>query len=177
MLDVKYYVKPVGFIKRGTHDMKKIKKCCMIVMLAVLACIPSAAVRLDDHSESRQELNRLLEKSSTDQIMLALESSIEMTEEEILKEIKLPVLEVINNTFYLFISTCRSEKPDEKFQAFYGIPVSSAWGVRQHVEHIHHLGNIAGRGPTSRDALVDLVKKLVGNGVIDPGRLVGKLKR
>jgi hypothetical protein len=125
---------------------------------------------------SGQELNRLLEKSSTDQIMLALEPSIEMPTEKIRDQIKLPVLWLINNTFYLFISTCRSEKPDEKFQAFYGIPVSSAYGVTQHVEYIHHLGNITGQGTTSRDALVDLVKKLVANGFIDPGRLVEKLK-
>jgi hypothetical protein len=71
--------------------------------------------------------------------MLALEPTIEKSEKEILDENKLPVLEVINKTFYLFISTCRSEKPGEKFQAFYGIPVSSVLGVRQHVEHIHHL--------------------------------------
>jgi hypothetical protein len=125
---------------------------------------------------SGQELNRLLEKSSTDQIMLSLEPSIEMPTEKIRDQIKLPVLWLINNTFYLFISTCRSEKPDEKFQAFYGIPVSSAYGVTQHVEYIHHLGNITGQGTTSRDALVDLVKKLVANGFIDPGRLVEKLK-
>jgi hypothetical protein len=125
---------------------------------------------------SGQELNRLLEKSSTDQIMLALEPSIEMPTEKIRDQIKLPVLWLINNTFYLFISTCRSEKPDEKFQAFYGIPVSSAYGVTQHVEYIHHLGNITGQGTTSRDALVDLVKKLVANGLIDPIRLVEKLK-
>jgi len=149
----------------------------MIVMLSVLASVPSAAVTPGEHSEPGQELNRLLKKSSTDQIMLALEPSIEMSEEEILKEIKLPVLEVINNTYYLFISTCLSEKPDEKFQTFYGIPVSSVFGITQHVEYIHHLGNITGRGATSRDALVDLVKKLVANGVIDPGRLVGKLKK
>jgi hypothetical protein len=123
-----------------------------------------------------QELNKLLKRSNTDQIMLALEPSIEMPTGKIRDQIKLPVLWLINNTFYLFISTCRSEKPDEKFQAFYGIPVSSAWGVTQHVEYIHHLGNITGRGPTSRDALVDLVKKLVANGFIDPGRLVEKLK-
>jgi hypothetical protein len=125
---------------------------------------------------SGQELNRLLEKSSTDQIMLALEPSIEMPTEKIRDQIKLPVLWLINNTFYLFISTCRSEKPDEKFQAFYGIPVSSAYGVTQHVEYIHHLGNITGQGTTSRDALLDLVKKLVANGLIDPIRLVEKLK-
>ena len=149
----------------------------MSVMLSVLASVPSVAVRPREHSEPGQELNRLLEKCSTDQIMLALEPSIKMPEKEILNEIKLPVSEVINRTFYLFISTCQSEKQDEKFQAFYGIPVSSLLGLRQHVEHIHHLGNITGRGPTSRDAMVDLVKKLVGNGVIDPGRLVGKLNK
>ena len=120
-------------VKKEVH-MKKIKICCMIVMLAFLAFVPSAAVKPGEHSE----LNRLLEKSSTDQIMLALEPSIEMPTGKIRDQIKLPVLWLINNTFYLFISTCRSEKPDEKFQAFYGIPVSSAWGVTQHVEHIHH---------------------------------------
>lgn len=156
--------------------MKKIKICCMIVMLAFLASVPSASVKPGELSE-HVELNLLLEKSSTDQIMLALEPSIEMPIGKIRDQIKLPVLWLIHNTFYLFISTCRSEKPDEKFQAFYGIPVSSAWGVTQHVEYIHRLGNITGQGPTSRDALVDMIQKLFSNGLIDIDRLVKKLKQ
>lgn len=147
----------------------------MIVMLAFLASVPSAAVKSDECEHV--ELNRLLAKSSTDQIMLALEPTIEMPIGKIRDQIKGPVLWLIHNTFYLFISTCRSENPHERFEAFYGIPVSSAFGITSHTEYIHHLGNITGRGPTARDALVDMVKKLVANGFIDPGRLVGKLKK
>jgi hypothetical protein len=156
--------------------MRKIKICCLIVLIWIPASVPSAAVTSGEHSENAQELNRLLEKSSTDQIMLALEPSIEMPIGKIRDQIKLPVLWLNHNTFYLFISTSRSENPHERFDAFYGIPVSSAWGVTQHVEYIHHLGNITGQGSTSRDALVDMIKKLVAKGLIDPGRLVEKLK-
>jgi hypothetical protein len=146
-------------------------------MLSFLASVPSAAVRPGEHSETIQELYRLLEKktTTTDNIMAALEPIIEMPQKKILNEIKMPVMKITGNTFCLFISAAEFPKKDEKFLAFYGIPVSSLFLITSHTEYIHHMGNVTGRGSTPHDALIDLVKKLVANGLIDPGRLVGKL--
>jgi len=141
------------------------RRLYIILILAVLGS-----------SLSGKDLDGVFKGKTLEQIMTAMEPSIEMPEEKIIDQIKVPVFDVIARTFYLFISTCRSEKPDEKFQAFYGIPVSSLFGIRQHIEHIHHLGNITGQGPTARDALIDLVKKLDRHGIIDTNQLVEKLK-
>jgi hypothetical protein len=120
----------------------------------------------------------LLKSRTSDQIMMALEPSLKMEEEEFNK------IWGINsgynsNFFTLHVSASYKENPNpnERFYASYFTDIAFIPFFITPVSHLVSMYDITGVGATPHDALVDMVVQLVEKKIIDPKRLSKKLAR